>query len=57
MTWSWWYVPIALFGLGLVLAPVIGAAWAKVEMPMPEDQRPRTWQAVWWRWVRGRRSP
>lgn len=54
MIWSWWYVPIAMLGLALVLAPAIGAIWARTE---DEPYRPRTPRARYWRWLRGRRSP
>lgn len=54
MTWSWWYVPITVFGLGLLAAPAVGAAWARAE---DESYAPRTVRAAYWLWVRGRRSP
>lgn len=60
MTFSWWLVPIIVAGVALILAPMIGAWWARGDMPMPED-RPnetlRSLRALYWRYIRGRRSP
>jgi hypothetical protein len=56
--WGWTALVVALAaGPVLVLAPVIGAWWAQLERPMPEDQVPQTVRAAYWSWVRGRRSP
>lgn len=59
MTWTWWLLLVIVPALGLVFAPVIGAAWAARQMPMPED-RPnetiRSLRALYWRYIRGRRS-
>jgi hypothetical protein len=64
VTLPWWgwlaFVGLVLAGVGLVFAPVLGALWAQRDMPMPED-RPsetiRSLRALYWRYIRGRRSP
>lgn len=33
MTFTWWLVPIIVAGVGLILAPVVGACWARDWMP------------------------
>lgn len=90
MTWTPWLVPLVVLGLVWIVAPFIGAWWARDFRPThcercgrelvgspPEhrlsdrdhcawvaasqgdrlDYAPRTSEAVYWRWVRGRRSP
>jgi len=29
MTFTWWLIPIVVLGLALIVAPFIGAAWAR----------------------------
>jgi hypothetical protein len=60
MTFTWWLVPVVVLGILLVLAIPIGAIWAQRDMPMPEDRPSETWRSVramYWCWLRGRRSP
>jgi hypothetical protein len=34
VTFTWWLVPIAVLGIALILAPVVGAWWARDFRPV-----------------------